>query len=366
MTTLQKQQLFEQIIYATIALLIFATPFINALLMAYQTDGNTDILHTALDMWVITSPFFFLFLINNYILIPQLLLKRQYAGYMAALVFIIPLLFIIVPELIRLFHLDDITRQPSRMMPPPPPPAAHNEGMHNSPFPPFVTFTHILIAVLLAGFNIAIRLFLKSLRDDEMLKELERERLKAELKYLKYQLNPHFFMNTLNNIHTLIGIDKEKAQKSIIELSKLMQYMLYEADKVLVPLTREVQFLEHYLKLMELRYTDKLHIAFHTPFIIPDVQVPPLLFISLLENAFTHGISHRNESFIEAAISIEGNNVYFTCKNSLTPKTLGIRHQGIGLPNIQKRLNLLFDNDYTLNAEEKDNQYHVLLIIPAQ
>lgn len=151
MTTLQKQQLFEQIIYATIALLIFATPFINALLMAYQTDGNTDILHTALDMWVITSPFFFLFLINNYILIPQLLLKRQYAGYMAALVFIIPLLFIIVPELIGLFHLDDITRQPSRMMPPPPPPAAHNEGMHNSPFPPFVTFTHILIAVLLAS-----------------------------------------------------------------------------------------------------------------------------------------------------------------------------------------------------------------------
>lgn len=366
MTTLQKQQLFEQIIYATIALLIFATPFINALLMAYQTDGNTDILHTALDMWVITSPFFFLFLINNYILIPQLLLKRQYAGYMAALVFIIPLLFIIVPELIGLFHLDDITRQPSRMMSPPPPPAAHNEGMHKSPFPPFVTFTHILIAVLLAGFNIAIRLFLKSLRDDEMLKELERERLKAELKYLKYQLNPHFFMNTLNNIHTLIGIDKEKAQKSIIELSKLMQYMLYEADKVLVPLTREVQFLEHYLKLMELRYTDKLHIAFHTPFIIPDVQVPSLLFISLLENAFTHGISHRNESFIEAAISIEGNNVYFTCKNSLTPKTPGTQHQGIGLPNIQKRLNLLFDNDYTLNAEEKDNQYHVLLIIPAQ
>lgn len=93
MTTLQKQQLFEQIIYATIALLIFATPFINALLMAYQTDGNTDILHTALDMWVITSPFFFLFLINNYILIPQLLLKRQYAGYMAALVFIIPLYY---------------------------------------------------------------------------------------------------------------------------------------------------------------------------------------------------------------------------------------------------------------------------------
>lgn len=100
-------------------------------------------------------------------------------------------------------------------------------------------------------------------------------------------------MNTLNNIHTLIEFDKGKAQKSIIELSKLMQYMLYEADKSFVLLAKEVQFLENYLKLMQLRYTDKLRVTFCTPFIIPEVQVPPLLFISLQENAFTHGISHN-------------------------------------------------------------------------
>lgn len=100
--------------------------------------------------------------------------------------------------------------------------------------------------------------------------------------------------------------------------------------------------------------------------IIPEVQVPPLLFISLLENAFTHGISHCDNSFIDASIHVEGDSVYFTCKNSLAHQSAATQHQGIGLPNIQKRLNLLFGNNYTLNAERKDNQYRVLLIIPAQ
>lgn len=194
MTTLQKQQFFEHTIYATIAILIFATPIINALLMAYQTNGKTEITRPAIDMWIITSPFFFLFLINNYVLIPVLLLKKQYAGYVTAVIFIIPLLFIIIPE----------------------------------------------------------------------------------------------------------------------------------------------------------------------------VQVPPLLFISLLENAFTHGISHCDNSFIDASIHVEGDSVYFTCKNSLAHQSAATQHQGIGLLNIQKRLNLLFGNNYTLNAERKDNQYRVLLIIPAQ
>ena len=100
------------------------------------------------------------------------------------------------------------------------------------PYPPITVryLIHFMIAFLMVGFNIAIKLFFKSFRDEEMLKELEHQRLQSELQYLKYQINPHFFMNTLNNIHALVDIDTGKAKSTIVELSKLMRYVLYEAS----------------------------------------------------------------------------------------------------------------------------------------
>lgn len=135
-----------------------------------------------------------------------------------------------------------------------------------------------------------------------MLKELEHQHLESELKYLKYQLNPHFFMNTLNNIHALVDIDSEKAKKTIIELSKLMRYVLYEANKSQISLKYEIQFLENYIALMKLRYTEHLDIQTEFPLIVPHVQIPPLLFISLLENAFKHGVSYRESSYIHVLL----------------------------------------------------------------
>lgn len=181
--------------------------------------------------------------------------------------------------------------------------------------PPFQAI-HIAIAVLLVGFNLSIRLFLKSLRDDEMLKDLERQRLESELQYLKYQLNPHFFMNTLNNIYALVDLNTEQAKKTIIELSKLMRYVLYEANKNQISLEHEIQFLENYIALMKLRYIDNLNIRTEFPVVVPCVQIPPLLFISLLENDFKHGVSYQEPSFIEVRIELADEGVIFNCKNS--------------------------------------------------
>ena len=216
----------------------------------------------------------------------------------------------------------------------------------------------------MVGFNIAVKLFFKSFRDEEMLKELEHQRLQSELQYLKYQINPHFFMNTLNNIHALVDIDTGKAKSTIVELSKLMRYVLYEASNKTILLLREVQFLENYIAIMGLRYTDKVSIEMKFPIEVPEVQIPPLLFISFVENAFKHGVSYRNDSFVRVIVQQEeGNRLTFRCTNSNNGRA-DEQHHGIGLDNIRKRLRLLFGNDYTLSITQDKNKFDVLLIIP--
>ena len=216
----------------------------------------------------------------------------------------------------------------------------------------------------MVGFNIAVKLFFKSFRDEEMLKELEHQRLQSELQYLKYQINPHFFMNTLNNIHALVDIDTGKVKSTIVELSKLMRYVLYEASNKTILLLREVQFLENYVTLMSLRYPEKVSIEKNFPLEVPEVQIPPLLFISFVENAFKHGVSYRKESFVHVVMQLEeGNRLAFRCTNS-TGNSSDEQHHGIGLENIRKRLRLLFGNDYTLSITEEDDKFDVLLIIP--
>lgn len=109
----------------------------------------------------------------------------------------------------------------------------------------------------LFGFNIGVKIFFKTEKDRMLLQQLESKNMEQQLEYLKYQITPHFFMNTLNNIHALIDINPEKAKDTLVELSKMMRYLLYEADKPLVPLQREDQFIYSYIKLMRLRFTEK-------------------------------------------------------------------------------------------------------------
>ena len=167
----------------------------------------------------------------------------------------------------------------------------------------------------------------------------------------------------MNNIHALVDIDGEKAKQTILELSKLMRYVLYEANKSRISLEREIQFLENYIALMRLRYTEQLTIKTNFPVIVPDIQIPPLLFITLLENAFKHGVSYQESSYIEVSITRTDEGIAFASHNSKHTCTAH-EHHGIGIENIKKRLHLLYGNNYTFTLTEDASSYHVLLIIP--
>ena len=374
MKRLRKQHVLEQSIYGAIWIVIFLLPLIGGY---FAMSGGLEREETRMvirESWLSILPFFVLFLLNNYGLVPYFLFKKRYWQYTVSLIFVIGMICWLSPfpsanhfpkdfkrgELplrMKENRRDQIIKTREK---------AREEGDVHWHDPPFVLryLIHFIIAFLMVGFNIAIKLFFKSFRDEEMLKELEHQRLQSELQYLKYQINPHFFMNTLNNIHALVDIDTGKAKSTIVELSKLMRYVLYEASNKTILLSREVQFLKNYIALMSLRYTNKVSIQMDFPAEVPEVQIPPLLFVSFVENAFKHGVSYRSESFIHVLMQLdEGNRLSFRCSNS-NNGSADEQHHGIGLENIRKRLRLLFGNDYTLSITEEEHKFDVLLIIP--
>lgn len=402
MKRLRKQQLLEQSIYGAIWIFIFLLPLIGGYFAVSGGLEREEVRRVIHGSWLSILPFFVLFLLNNYGLVPYLFFKKRYWQYTLSLLFIIGIICWVSPSLSNARFQDEFRRgglhrtmkenrrnqiiemrerakeegemhwdNPKReelsldMRNPAKRPEAFPKHAP-FPFPPFAIryLINFAIAFLMVGFNIAIKLFFKSFRDEEMLKDLEHQRLQSELRYLKYQINPHFFMNTLNNIHALVDINTGKAKSTIVELSKLMRYVLYEASNKTILLSREIQFLENYVTLMSLRYTDKVSIEMNFPDEVPEVQIPPLLFISFVENAFKHGVSYRSKSYIRVRMQLdEGNRLSFRCTNS-NNGSADEQHHGIGLENIRKRLRLLFGNDYTLSITEDENKFDVLLIIP--
>ena len=175
-------------------------------------------------------------------------------------------------------------------------------------------------------------------------------------------------MNTLNNIHALVDIDPERAKSSIVVLSKMMRYVLYEGNKKLIPLGREIGCLNNYVALMRMRYTDRVSISLDLPQPAEgeDRQpvVPPLLFITFVENAFKHGVSYQRDSFIDISIEQQDDRVLFSCRNSIA-HLANSEKGGVGLANVGKRLQLIYGTDYDLQMADEDGVYSVKLLLPA-
>ncbi len=244
---------------------------------------------------------------------------------------------------------------------PPEPPHHDDEGRPVNP-----SIFKIILAVMMLGVNLGAKYYSRYAQEKRRLEGLERENLEYRLECLRYQINPHFFMNTLNNIHALVDISPEKAKESIVELSRLMRHVLYDSSGPTVDLAKEIDFLRHYLYLMRLRYTDSVRIDYSFPDGPLSAQVPPLLMATIVENAFKHGVSYESESFIRLSVSVDGDKVIFRCVNSLAPGGGKEKAGGVGLENISKRLSLLYGDRYVLHLDRRDTEYDVLIVLPSQ
>lgn len=311
---------------------------------------------SVLGMFANLLPFALLFLLNNHLLIPRLLMKKRVREYTACALGAVLLTWIW--QYVE-FHYFRRVIDPVGVHAIPPAGLRHE-------FIPMPLLIDLSYALLVVGGNVAVAMVFKLYNNILEHENLQRTNAQNELAYLKAQINPHFYLNMLNSIHGLIELDPKAAQQMVIGMSKLMHYMVYESSRELSPLTAEVNFMRNYIDLMAQRYpADKVEV--HTEFPSAEqsegIEVPPLLFISFIENAFKHGVSYRRKSVIDIGLRLAGNKMEFNCSNPISTSS-PLPHSGIGLSNITQRLKLLYGPGFTPATSEEDGFYHITLILP--
>ena len=391
---MKNQSRQENLTYLVVWSLLFATPLLSLYLRTMSDENLSFQWVEVFFIWRKFGIFLLLFLLHNFLLAPLLIHQHKRTLYISVIAIVMTgFVFIQMKTHPRPFpdrEKRELFRGPrpdrddrrfgdrefddrkfdDRRMPPefkggkPAPPFMRKDGLGDSLHDIIAT----IVLLLMFGANLGAKLYFRTRCDQRKLQELEKQNLEQQLEYLKYQINPHFFMNTLNNIHALVDINPAKAQDTILELSKMMRFVLYEGDKSGVPLNRELEFIRTYITLMQLRFTDKVKINLDLPTQVPDKTIPPLMLVSFIENAFKHGVSYQHDSFIDIKISIieplpQVTHLHFTCRNSKAERP-NQEKGGVGLVNVKKRLNLLYEKNYTLNIKDETDTYFVELILP--
>lgn len=314
--------------HALVWIILFSFPY----LLSYgQPQGLTRIL---VHSWLPLLLYAIVFYLNYCILADKLLIAKKFA-FFAIINIVLIIVCVFVREQINIIYFTDLFPD--------------TDGRKGPPISFFI-YLQIISFIVPIVFAIALKFAERLIKTESERKEAENFKLESELQHLKYQLQPHFFFNSLNNIYSLVDVSPEQAKEAIHSLSKLMRYLLYETITEKVQLKQEIQFLEKYIALMQLRVTDKTKVTCNFPEVKEDILVAPLLFISLVENAFKHGVSANKESALYFEMGIENNTVKFITSNLDFPKTETDKSgSGIGIKNLEKRLHLIYPNKHSLN-----------------
>lgn len=225
---------------------------------------------------------------------------------------------------------------------------------------------NFFLTVLVLGFSTGMAIMQRQKHNEIKHKEIEKARMDTELAFLKNQISPHFFFNSLNNIYALIAIDGPKAQQAVEKLSGLMRYLIYESDTKMISLQKEFEFTRNYIDLMQQRLSSKVKLDVNIISDVPDIEIPPLIFIPFIENAFKHGVSYREPSHISIGLKTEADSIVFECSNSVAQQKEqeANKEGGVGIQNIRKRLELIYGEAARLNMKKENNTFSVLLELP--
>jgi len=360
----------ERTVYVALWCVVCAIPLV---IQVYEYLSGVDSefeMNKVVKAWIAFLPFFVLFWVHDLLLMPLLMRRRRKWLYTLLTVGVIAGMMVIMdlPHRTHRREREKIEKEViERDIESGEVVKHYTRNGWRRPSINMFLITNIIFALFTVSINIAIKLYFRGLNNRRRIALLEAENTSASLQFLKYQINPHFFMNTLNNIHALIDIDAERARDVVVELSKLMRYVLYEIDKDEVTLRQEIDFINNYIKLMKIRLTDNVTVNVSMAADAGDIKLPPLLFIPFVENIFKHGVSYREPSVIDISLEADDDGrVVFRSRNSNHSRKNADGHHGIGLENLRRRLDLIYGDSYSLVIDDGKDVFTAELAVPAK
>lgn len=288
-----------------------------------------------------------LFYINYFYLVPEYLLKKSVLFYILVSLGLLAISVLLInhfyePKFPNNFFFNQIRPRGFMIM------------------PYYKLFLNLGIPYVISAI---LRMYVEWKRNENLRLSVEKENIKSELQFLKAQLNPHFLFNSLNTIYALSVKKSPDTSEAIVDLSELMRYMIYEADKDLVPLNKEIDYIKSYIQLQRLRLSDSENVSLKITGEDRGRAVPPLMFISFIENAFKYGTDYKGKTYVKITLTITDTSIYLNVKNKIGIFREPTKNSGIGLENIRNQLKLIYPGLHKLEVENDGKDYEVSLTI---
>lgn len=317
--------------------------------------------------------------LHSLVLIPKLLAERKTVMYVLSILAILAL-FVFIPTIYFQFVEMPRPRLMQNMNMPPPQHMADTFGIgqgeppvnnRHRPGPRFMgrrlmpfafpgTMVMFLLILIISG---GIKIINQWFRSEQRTEEIEKEKISTELALLRSQVNPHFLFNTLNNIYSLAVVNSAGTADAVMKLSSIMRYVLDDAKSHLVPLNKEIQFLENYISLQRVRLTEKSVINFTVTGNMENKQIAPLLLIAFVENASKYGISTHQAAVIDIELAVSGNQLLFSVANQKLSTNPVAGNTGMGIKNTKRRLELIYPNRHQLVIENSNHSFLITLTL---